>query len=79
MKKKQTQTVIIAILIAASIGSFAYLNLAKPSIQGNTETTQEEIYTADDDQQSPSSITALPDVRFVQKTIELGKKILPSS
>ena len=79
MKKKQTQTLIIAILIVASIGSFAYLNLANPQIQGNTEATQEETYSDDKEQATPASITALPDVHFVQKTIEFGKKILPSS
>ena len=78
MKKKQAQTVIIALLIAASIGSFAYLNLANPQVQGNSKSTQEEVYS-NDNETTPGSITALPDVRFVQKTIEMGKKILPSS
>ena len=77
MKKSSTRTVLFCLLIAASIGSYIYLNsLSSPMVSFEQTTDLEEF---EEDIESNDAEIILPDIHLVKKIIETGKRLIPAS
>ena len=77
MKKSSTRTVLFCLLIAASIGSYIYLNsLSSPMVSFEQTTDLEEF---EEDIESNDAEIILPDIHLVKKVIETGKRLIPAS
>lgn len=77
MKKSTARTTIIALIAAASLGSYVYLNTVEPCCDeedpsGITLELQSEL------EEQAKSIK-LPDVMLIEKVIEIGKRFIPAS
>ena len=77
MKNKRTQIITLAVLIAASMSSYIYLNVSNLEYQGAREITTEQSMLQDLDETTEKS--NLPDIRLLKKAAALGRKILPGS
>ena len=77
MKKSSTRTVLFCLLIAASIGSYIYLNsLSSPMVSFEQTTDLEEF---EEDIESNDAEIILPDIHLVKKINETGKRLIPAS
>ena len=77
MKKSSTRTVLFCLLIAASIGSYIYLNsLSSPMVSFDQAAGVEEY---EEDIESNDAEIILPDVHLIKKVIETGKRLIPAS
>ncbi len=72
MKKSTTRSLLFVFLLAASIGSYAFLNVA--SYAQDVEAQEEESLLEHED-----ATLLLPDVMFIKKVVETGKRLLPAS
>jgi len=74
MKKQTTRTLLFVLLIAASIASYAFLNVAYNSSGGASSEAASQPQIEQEDAK-----LVLPDVRLIKKLIENGKRFLPAS
>ena len=72
MKKTTTRSLLFAFLLLASIGSYAYLNVASYAQDAEAEEKESLIERED-------ASLVLPDVMFIKKVVETGKRLLPAS
>lgn len=83
MKKLTTRTLLVALMVAASLGSYVYLNTLTPSV--TTPSSDETIDVQSNElkeeiqEQAKEVEVSLPDVMLLQKVIEIGKRFLPAS
>ncbi len=77
MKKINTRTVLVALLMVASLCSYIYLNTVEFSTESasavQTEEEESEMFS-----DTPQEMV-LPDVQLLRKVIESGKRLLPTS
>lgn len=78
MKKENTRTILIALLIAASLGSYIFLNTRSSNVE-TTPSTELAKENAVEEEVDGQQEIILPDVRLLKKAIETGKKLLPAS
>lgn len=83
MKKLTTRTLLVALMVAASLGSYVYLNTVAPSV---TTPSSDEIIDVQPNEleeelqeQAKEVDVSLPDVMLLQKVIKIGKRFLPAS
>ena len=77
MKKSSTRTVLFCLLIAASIGSYIYLNSLSSPMASFEQTTDLEEF--EEDIESNDAEIILPDIHLIKKVVETGKRLLPAS
>ena len=77
MKKSVTRTVLLSLLIAASIGSYIYLNSVSPGAFSYEQAVSEEEY--EENMESNDAEIILPDIHLIKKVVETGKRLLPAS
>ncbi len=74
MKKSSTRTVLFCLLIAASLGSYIYLNsLSVQSVPYEQAAIEEE------DMESGDAEIILPDIQLLKKVVETGRRLIPAS
>ena len=73
MKKSPTRTVLLGLIIVASISSYLFLNKVAPDVDVIDEPI---IYTEELEEPSES---ALPDLLLLKKVIEAGKQLIPAT
>ena len=78
MKKVNARTVFVALLIVASFCSYIYLNTVEVEAPSPAASTEIEIEELDEVDGTPKEVV-LPDVQLLQKIIESGKRLLPTS
>ena len=71
MKRQRIKTIILSVVLAASIGSYAFLNTVPASALSSTEA---EVNV--DLPQNEERIL-MPDVKIVKKLLEAAKMLLP--
>jgi hypothetical protein len=75
MKKSTTRSLLFIVLLAASIGAYAFLNVASYNLTGSTTAEQQEEQL----HESEEVKLVLPDVRLIKKVVEHGQRLLPAS
>ena len=75
MKKNRTRTLFFSLLLAISIGSYAYLNFSPLQYQGPAEVGYEQKLLQD----AQAGQMEMPDVQILKKAANLARKILPGS
>jgi hypothetical protein len=82
MKKSTARNIVLTFLVAASLGSYIYLNTVEPcctqedSPLNKLEWKAEGIEENLDDH--PQGLK-LPDLMLIEKVIEIGKRFIPAS
>ncbi|MEN0006135.1 MAG: hypothetical protein AAF798_18435 [Bacteroidota bacterium] len=78
MKKLSTRTVLIILLVVASLSSYVFLSTRATSYTAtpNTELTEEQAIQEEVDSEQE---IILPDVQLLKKAIEAGKRLVPTS
>lgn len=83
MKKLTTRTLLVALMVAASLGSYVYLNTVTPSVatpsSDETIDVQSNELKEEIQEQAKEVEVSLPDVMLLQKVIKIGKRFLPAS
>ncbi|MCB9265695.1 MAG: hypothetical protein H6558_11755 [Lewinellaceae bacterium] len=74
MKKSSTRTVLFCLLLAASIGSYIFLNSVS-----STATSYEQAADQEEYEEASDAKVILPDIHLVKKVIETGKRLIPAS
>ena len=74
MKKSTTRSLLFVLLLAVSIGAYAFLNVASYNL-GSPSAQQEEQQLREQEE----ATIILPDVRLIKKVVEHGKRLLPAS
>jgi hypothetical protein len=74
MKKSTTRSLLFVLLLAVSIGAYAFLNVASYNLGSQTEAQQEQQL-----HEQEEATLVLPDVRLIKKVVEHGKRLLPAS
>ncbi|MCB9275975.1 MAG: hypothetical protein H6564_18155 [Lewinellaceae bacterium] len=80
MKNPSTRTVLFCLLVAASIGSYIFLNIA--SAKGPSENSLGsglKVEKYDEEVESSETRMLLPDVQLMKNLVETGKRLLPAS
>ena len=80
MKKQTTRTVLIALVVLASLVSYIYLN----TVEVKTVNTSDQYQLIESDEELQEEAAAntrllLPDVEVIKKVIETGKSLIPGS
>ncbi|MCH2084377.1 MAG: hypothetical protein MK226_18410 [Saprospiraceae bacterium] len=75
MKKITTRTVIVVMLIVASLCSYIYLNTMEVSTPMGVTTEQLE----EQELSGTTNEMVLPDVKILERILESGKRLLPTS
>ena len=78
MKKMTTRTVIAVMLIVASLCSYIYLNTMEVATPMGATTEQLDEQELNDMDGTPKEV-ALPDVEILERILESGKRLLPTS
>ncbi len=79
MKKISTRSIILTLLIAASLGAYLYLQHASIHIspdQDSREMVQETMI--EEETGTSASEIILPDVQLLKKVVETGKRFIPA-
>lgn len=74
MKKLNTRTTLFLLLIVTSLVSYIYLNTITVEYNDKAQSTELELEEADQQQN-----IVLPDVQFLKKVVDTGKRFLPAS
>ena len=77
MKKSSTRTVLFCLLIAASFGSYIYLNSLSSPVLPFEQAAEVEEY--DEGLESNDADIVLPDIHLIKKVVETGKRLIPAS
>lgn len=81
MKRQFARTVIVALVVLASMMSYVYLNTVDPT-GGEDSSTQFQLMENEDeseDEAVESTKLLLPDVNLIKKVIETGRSLVPGS
>ncbi|MCB0631246.1 MAG: hypothetical protein KDD15_15970 [Lewinella sp.] len=81
MKKQFVHTVIVALVVLASIVSYVYLNTVDPTA-GDETSTQFQLMENEEQPEEEAVENAkllLPDVTLIKKVIETGRSLVPGS
>ena len=81
MRKLSTRSVLLVLLVVASICSYIYLNTVTVSSPGTSASNDPEIENVSemDEIESEQQELVLPDVQMIKKILETGKRLIPSS
>jgi len=74
MKKHKVSALLFGLLILCSVGAFTYLNVVTP-LNGHSN-NDEQVHTTTHMEEMEKSV--LPDVKFIQKAVETGKRFIPA-
>lgn len=74
MKKSTTRSILFVLLLAVSVGAYAFLNVASYNLGSQSAQQQKEQL-----HEQEEAILILPDVRLIKKVVEHGKRLLPAS
>lgn len=80
MKNLSTRTVLFCLLVAASLGSYIFLNFA--SVQDGSEnifSAESRVEQYEEDLEGSESHIVLPDVQLIKRIVETGKRLIPAS
>jgi hypothetical protein len=75
MKNNKLRTLLFCLIMAASIGSYLYINSIQLSNAHVKCEANQELTDIDDNESS----SELPDVKILKKLIEKGKKLIPAT
>ncbi len=74
MKSNKLKVVLLAVLFALSLSAFIFINTTNPVEATKTSTEQELM----EDKEGAKEIV-LPDIEFIKRIIESGKRFFPAS
>ena len=79
MKKITTRTVLLALLAAASLASYIYLNTSTAVESNELIPLGQSSSELLEDIDKPEREIVLPDIHLLKKVVESGKRFLPAS
>jgi hypothetical protein len=81
MKKQTARTVLVALVVLASLVSYIYLNTVEltPTTQESTQYELMENEEKIDEEATGNTKLLLPEVALIKKVIETGKSLIPGS
>lgn len=80
MKKQSTRTVLVVLVVLASLVSYIYLNTVELTAAEETPTEYQLMEEEEETQAARTQTTLrLPDVALIKKVIETGKSLMPGS
>lgn len=77
MRKLSTRSILLICLIIVSLSSYIYLNTV--SIETNLPTSEELPQGAEAAPETEERELLLPDVQFIKKALETGKRFIPAT
>ena len=81
MRKLSTRSVLLVLLVVASICSYIYLNTVTVSSSGTSASNDPDIENVSEmnEIESQQQELVLPDVTMIKKILETGKRLIPAS
>ena len=81
MRKLSTRSVLLVLLVVASISSYIYLNTVTVSSSGTSASNDPDIENVSEmnEIESQQQELVLPDVTMIKKILETGKRLIPAS
>ena len=77
MRKLSTRSILLICLIIVSLSSYIYLNTV--SVEANSPTSEELLPQSEEEVDTEKRELLLPDVEFIKKALETGKRFIPAT